>query len=112
MDGSGSVDADGVELVIPGFACPSCGERRLDCLAWLEPDDELVHCATCGAAYEPGVGRREWLIEVVVRIGQNAGWWGERAVAEWRQLAPKLSDEQLDRWYRVSAWAARTEREA
>jgi Zn ribbon nucleic-acid-binding protein len=111
MDGSGLVDADGFELVVPGFACPSCGERRLDCLAWLEPDDELVHCATCGAEYAPGVDRREWLIGVVVRIGQNAGWWDEGTVTEWRRLAETLSEEQLDRWYRVSAWAAKVNRE-
>jgi hypothetical protein len=80
-------------------------------VAWLEPDYELVHCATCGAEYAPGRDRRTWLIEAVLQIGQAAGWRGERAVAEWRALAETLSEEQLDRWYRVSAWAARVNRE-
>jgi len=70
-----------------------------------------VRCATCGAAYEPGVDRRAWLIEAVVRIGQAEGWWNEGTVTEWRRLAETLTEEQLDRWYRVSAWAARVNRE-
>jgi hypothetical protein len=112
MGGNDAMDSDVVGLVLPSFACPGYGQRRLDELAWLEPDDELVHCATCGAEYAPGCDRREWLIEAVLQIGQDAGWWGERAVAERRQLAPKLTDEQLKRWYRVSTWAARVERPA
>jgi Zn ribbon nucleic-acid-binding protein len=111
MDGNGSVDADGFEVVATGFACPSCGERRLDYLTWLEPDFEVVRCTTCGAEYAPGVDRRAWLIEAVVRIGQSAGWWDDGTVTEWRRLADTLTVEQLDRWYRVSAWAAKVNRE-
>jgi len=102
--------AVGAHLVAPGFACPSCGERRLDQLAWLKPHYELVRCASCGAAYEPGVDRRTWLIKAMVRIGQDAGWWDEDVVARWREMADTLTVEQLDRWYRVSAWAARGKR--
>ncbi|MGI6379797.1 MAG: hypothetical protein ACOX2R_03290 [Anaerolineae bacterium] len=102
------MDDDG--RVLPGLACPGCGERRLDCLAWLEPDAERVRCATCGAEYAPGGDRRDWLIEAVVRIGQDAGWWDDSVVARWREMAQTLTVEQLDRWYRVSIWAAKVNR--
>jgi len=104
-------DVDAIDMVLPGFACPSCGERRLDQLAWLKPHYELVRCASCGAAYEPGVDRRTWLIKAVARIGLDIGWWDQCGADEWRRLADTLTDEQLDRWYRVSAWAAKVERE-
>ena len=111
MVDNGAVDANEFEVVAPGFACPSCGERRLDRLAWLEPHYELVRCATCDAEYTPGVDRRTWLIEAVVRIGQEVGWWDEDVTDEWRELADTLTVEQLDRWYRVSIWAAKVNRE-
>jgi len=103
---------DAIGLVLPGFACPGCGERRLERLAWLGSDDELVRCATCGAEYAPGVDRREWLTEAVVRIGVDVGWWDQSVVADWRDLAGTLTEEQLDRWYRVSTWAAKMKKEA
>ena len=109
MVDNGAVEAN---LVAPGFACPSCGERRLDQLAWLEPDHELVRCATCGTKYTPGVDRRAWLIEAVVRIGLDIGWWDEDVTDEWRELVGTLTVEQLDRWYRVSIWAAKVKKEA
>lgn len=97
--------------VHPGLACPGCGERRLEQLAWLEPDYERVRCATCGDEFEPGVDRREWLTQAVLAIGQDAGWWEEGVAEKWRELAKTLTVEQLDRWYRVSAWAAKVNRE-
>jgi hypothetical protein len=42
------------ELVHLELACPTCKERRMDCLGWL--DDETVCCSTCGTRYEPGKG--------------------------------------------------------
>ena len=33
------------------FACPGCGERRVDELVHL--DDDHVQCATCGTEYNP-----------------------------------------------------------
>lgn len=48
----------------------------------------------------------------MVRIGQDAGWWDEETVTEWRKMADTLTVEQLDRWYRVSAWATPVERQA
>lgn len=42
-------------LVQPGDACPTCGERDADRLVWL--DDERVRCAVCGTVYTPGGGR-------------------------------------------------------
>jgi hypothetical protein len=44
---------DGDE-VFAAFACPSCGERDMDILTWV--DDEVVRCWTCGATYVPGEG--------------------------------------------------------
>ena len=46
------------DLVEPKFACPCCGERRLDFLVWQDddaqhPDDDVVKCATCGTVYDP-----------------------------------------------------------
>lgn len=40
-----------VEQVEPGFACPHCGERRMDMLVWIE--DDRVECQTCGHHYDP-----------------------------------------------------------
>ncbi len=34
-------------------ACPNCGERNADRLAW-QDDDETVCCAACGTTYRPG----------------------------------------------------------
>ena len=44
-------DHDAANLVAQDDACPKCGERHVDHLAWL--DDEVVHCTSCGADYEP-----------------------------------------------------------
>jgi len=43
-------------LVPPKDACPTCGERDIDCLVWT--DDETVRCAACGTEYQPLVGQR------------------------------------------------------
>lgn len=40
------------DLVTSHNACPSCGERDMDCLVW-EDDGENVRCATCGTIYNP-----------------------------------------------------------
>ena len=37
------------ELVQPKWACPQCGERRMD---YLILDDDTVRCQSCGTAYE------------------------------------------------------------
>ena len=37
------------DRVAPGFACPQCGENRMD---YLVSDDGVVRCATCGTCYE------------------------------------------------------------
>ena len=39
-------------LVNRGDRCPVCGERRMDLLVWHD-DDGHVHCASCGATYNP-----------------------------------------------------------
>jgi rubredoxin len=41
----------GEALVRQDFACPNCGERRVDYL--LCRDDDLVECHSCGTAYDP-----------------------------------------------------------
>jgi hypothetical protein len=41
--------------VRPEWACPGCGERRMDWLVWTADDDHVV-CATCGAPYDPADG--------------------------------------------------------
>ena len=40
-------------LVAPEDACPLCGERSADRLAWDE-DGERVTCSMCGTVYKPG----------------------------------------------------------
>ena len=40
------------ELVVEGAACPGCGEREIDKLAWSQ-DGDFVRCATCGAWFDP-----------------------------------------------------------
>jgi transcription elongation factor Elf1 len=35
------------EKVVEEFACPRCGERRLDLLVW-QGDEEMVKCESCG----------------------------------------------------------------
>jgi hypothetical protein len=46
------IDPPAGDLVADGLGCPNCGERRTDRLVWDE--DEVVHCARCGANYRPG----------------------------------------------------------
>ncbi len=38
-----------LEYVDPQYACPTCGERRLDWLVWIEGD--TVRCQTCKTEY-------------------------------------------------------------
>jgi transcription elongation factor Elf1 len=40
------------DLVAEHDACPACGERHVDWLAW-DDDGETVTCQTCGARYDP-----------------------------------------------------------
>jgi transcription elongation factor Elf1 len=40
------------EKVEPVFACPRCGERSMDLLAFDETGD-LVICGMCGKVYDP-----------------------------------------------------------
>lgn len=42
-------------MVAPCDACPSCGERDIDRLVWI--DDERVRCATCEREYDPLANR-------------------------------------------------------
>ena len=38
--------------VNPQNACPKCGEKRMDYLAWQPPTfDEKIKCTTCGNIY-------------------------------------------------------------
>jgi len=41
-------------LVEPEDACPLCGERRADCLVWLDDDSGRVRCSIWGTVYTPG----------------------------------------------------------
>jgi hypothetical protein len=40
------------EKVAPIFACPCCGERRMDWLAW-NTAGTVVTCTSCRADYDP-----------------------------------------------------------
>lgn len=48
---------DDYPVVDAKWACPTCGERRMDYLVWQteysieDEGDEVVRCATCGAVY-------------------------------------------------------------
>ena len=62
LDHAESLDAAYVRVAInaqldevgAASACPKCGERRVDALAW-EKDEKHVKCSTCGKRYEPPV---------------------------------------------------------
>jgi len=42
------------DVVEEQFACPDCGEARMDYLVWDDGDYiGLVTCQTCGAVYDP-----------------------------------------------------------
>jgi len=43
------------DMVAIEDACPSCGQRHMDSLVWI--DDEQVRCESCGATYQPGKER-------------------------------------------------------
>jgi len=43
---------DSYERVAPVFACPCCGEDRMDWLGW-NSDGTVVTCAKCSADYDP-----------------------------------------------------------
>jgi hypothetical protein len=51
MDMPDMHEEEGEGLVALDFACPRCGERRIDYLVCRE--DDLVDCQTCGATYNP-----------------------------------------------------------
>ena len=40
------------DLVAAEDACPTCGQREVDELVWL--DDERVQCQRCHTTYRPG----------------------------------------------------------
>jgi uncharacterized Zn finger protein len=44
-------ELDDSERVVPGMACPRCGEDAIDSLVWI--DDEQVRCDRCGTVYAP-----------------------------------------------------------
>lgn len=44
-----------IDPVAPEDACPNCGERERDELAWI--DDEIVQCKRGSTAYRPGAVR-------------------------------------------------------
>jgi len=46
-----AINAQVGDEVAEADACPQCGERCLDKLAW--QDDETVKCTTCGKQYTP-----------------------------------------------------------
>ena len=39
------------DRVAAAFACPQCGEDRVDHLAWL--DETTVRCTACAVEYQP-----------------------------------------------------------
>jgi predicted RNA-binding Zn-ribbon protein involved in translation (DUF1610 family) len=39
------------------FGCPSCGENNIDYLEFLDEDDEMVRCLTCGHTYKVGADK-------------------------------------------------------
>ena len=44
-------DMDGEDLVSEQWACPNCGERRMDNLDAVTEED-MVTCMSCGQGYE------------------------------------------------------------
>jgi len=48
-----AINAQVDDLVAEADACPGCGERNADNLAW--QDDGAVKCSTCGKQYTPPV---------------------------------------------------------
>lgn len=44
---------DHADLVSPDDACPTCGERDIDRLVWIDPGSDTVRCTLCGTEYQP-----------------------------------------------------------
>jgi hypothetical protein len=45
---------DHANLVLPADACPTCGERDVDRLVWIDSSgDDIVCCTMCGTEYDP-----------------------------------------------------------
>jgi hypothetical protein len=51
-DAEAILDEGADPLVDASCACPSCGERRMDELAW-DDDGEWIQCQTCSRTYKP-----------------------------------------------------------
>lgn len=51
LEAEAQIAAGLVDVVDDEDACPGCGERKVDWLAWI--DDVRVQCATCGEMYFP-----------------------------------------------------------
>jgi len=45
------------EMVDEKFACPNCGEQKMDWLIWDE-DADTVKCQSCGTVYDPATEGR------------------------------------------------------
>jgi len=45
------MNKEDLDLVSEEDACPKCGEREVDRLAWI--DDQTVECQECGEQYTP-----------------------------------------------------------
>jgi uncharacterized Zn finger protein len=48
------IDKNDDDRVRREFACPQCGEDRLDELVWIGDDCQEVRCNACGTIYSPG----------------------------------------------------------
>jgi hypothetical protein len=52
LDAADNLDLLGnADLATKSCACPSCGERRFDCLEWT-PEEDIV-CGSCGTVFDP-----------------------------------------------------------
>ena len=46
-------EIESADHVDSSAACPTCGESRVDFLAWDADDRDIVECQTCGTIYHP-----------------------------------------------------------
>lgn len=98
-----------------GAECPTCGENRIDYLAW-DDDGEVITCTNCGTKYVPGEARVEdredahdpgRAYEVTHPAGElyYRGNEPSQAQIEWEyQRAEDLRRHQERRRHTGSAW--------
>ena len=70
---------EGDDLVLPGFGCPACHERRPDFL--IIGDDERVTCQSCGKVYGLPDGLYDEWDDDRQMVAADENWYDRYALA-------------------------------